>query len=675
MKKLCQVIHQHNQLYYMFDQPAIADAAYDKLMRELILLETQYPEYKTPDSPTQRVGAKPTGAFQSIQHQVPLLSLDNAFSESDIWLFHQRVCQKLNLNQADIVYYAEPKLDGLAVNISYQQGQLVQAATRGDGYTGEDVTRNIRVIQQVPQQLAQPYPDFVEIRGEVCMSKTVFDALNAQAEKQQEKLFANPRNAAAGSLRQLDPSITAQRQLSFFAYGIGLIDHFPLPHQQDEMIHVLESWGFQTCFASEKLVNIPQCLVYYQKMLSQRESLSYDIDGVVYKLNDLQAQQQLGYTARAPRWAIAHKFPAEETITQLLSVTVQIGRTGILTPVAQFTPVLINGVMISRATLHNWSEIQRKDIREGDFVRIRRAGDVIPDIVSVDLSRRTSHVLPIALPVICPVCQTPVVQVSGQVGLYCPNRLSCLAQLEESIKHFASRKAMNIDGLGHQWIKQFVQTGLIQTVADLYNITPERLLVYKKMGEKSANKLCQAIVQSKKTSLHRFLFALGIPHVGEITAKTLALHFKTLDHLLNITPEALIAIPDIGSVVAQSIITFLNTPAYQQIIQQLLATGIDLTETEASTASLPLALKSIVLTGTLHSMTREMAKEKLEKLGAKISQQVSASTFCLIVGDSPGTKYTKAKLFNIPVFNETEFKQLLDQPEDFLIHHRLLAQF
>ncbi|MDX2165279.1 MAG: NAD-dependent DNA ligase LigA, partial [Gammaproteobacteria bacterium] len=569
IQKLRDEINEHNYLYYVLDAPKVPDAEYDRLFHELRDLEQEHPELIAPDSPTQRVGIKPAGHFAEIKHYIPMLSLDNAFDDSDIINFNKRIQDKLEIAQ-DIKFCCEPKLDGLAVNLCYENGYLKWAATRGDGFLGEDITQNIRAIKSVPLKLrGENFPKLIEIRGEVFLCKKEFDKINSEADKTGGKTFANPRNAAAGSLRQLDPQVTASRNLSIYFYGIGQIEKFPIPNSHHEVLEQLKKWGFPVNPEIKLVNNYHGCLDYYNTILNKRNKLAYEIDGVVYKVDDLLQQRELGFVSRAPRWAIAHKFPAHEEMTELLDVDFQVGRTGVLTPVARLKPVNVSGVMVSNATLHNMDEITRKDIQIGDWVIIRRAGDVIPEIVSVILDKR-KNTHKIKMPHKCPVCDAPVERIEGQAAYRCSGGLTCRAQLIEGIKHFASRRAMDINGLGDKLVEQFVAEGLIKSVADLYDLEVSQLVNLERLAEKSAENLISALEKSKSTTLGRFIFALGIRDVGETTANLLAKNIGDIHKLFTVSEEDLQSITDIGPVVAKHISDFFSQSKHQKLIERLI---------------------------------------------------------------------------------------------------------
>lgn len=653
-------INSHNYRYYVLDDPEITDAEFDRLLRELESLEKEHPELVTPDSPTQRVGAEPLKEFAEVQHEVPMLSLANAFSDSEVDDFDRRGRERLAVS--DLEYSVEPKLDGLAISLLYKDGVLVRAATRGDGTNGEDVTLNVRTIDTIPLRLlGGDYPPELEVRGEVIITKAGFDALNQQQRKNNAKLFANPRNAAAGSLRQLDPRITATRPLSFYCYGVGKVDSDSLPQRHSDIMRQLKSWGFPVNPQSRVVNGVKGCLAYYREMQDKRDSLPYDIDGIVYKIDSLEHQQKLGFVARAPRWALAHKFPAQEEMTILLDIDVQVGRTGALTPVARLEPVHVGGVIVSNATLHNQDEIERLDARIGDTVIVRRAGDVIPQVVGVVISRRQGRPRRYKLPDDCPVCNSPTVRLPGEAVTYCTGGLYCAAQRKQAIKHFVSRRAMDIDGLGDKLADQLVDEKLVNDLADLYQLTVEQLAGLERMAEKSASNLVKAIGKSRTTTLARFLYALGIHDVGETTAQTLANNFGTLDAIEQADEATLMAVPDVGPVVAKSITEFFKQAHNQDVISKLTEV-IAWPEVEIkSAAELPLQGKTFVITGTLSNMTRDEAKAELQALGGKVSGSVSKKTDYIVVGEDPGSKADKAGKLGVEILNETALQKLLKQ--------------
>lgn len=659
--QLRQDIEFHNLRYHQLDDPLIADAEYDRRMQELLALESEHPELRTPDSPTQRVGAPPAQAFAEVRHAVPMLSLDNAFSDEDVLDFGRRVSQRLGHD--DCAWVVEPKLDGLAVSLTYEQGLLVRAATRGDGQTGEDITANVRTLRAIPLRLSGTgWPDCFEVRGEVFMPKQGFQALNARALESGEKTFANPRNAAAGSLRQLDPKVTATRPLSFFSYGYGLYPDDRLPATHSALLAGFRNWGIPINPELHVVENIAACIAYYRDLLARRPGLPYEIDGVVYKIDALEEREILGFVARAPRWAIAHKFPAEEATTRVIAIDVQVGRTGALTPVARLEPVFVGGVTVTNATLHNADEVHRKDIRIGDTVIVRRAGDVIPEVVKSLPGLRPPDAPRFVLPDRCPACQAEVEILEGEAIARCSGGLYCPAQHREAVKHFASRKAMNIDGLGDKLVDQLLEKELIATVADLYSLRAEQLAGLERLGEKSARNLIEALEGSRHTTLPRFLYALGIREVGEVTARTLAEHFRDLERLMAADEATLLAVPDVGPAVARHIHTFFRQPHNREVIQHLMDAGIHwdpLPERPAATV-LPLAGKTFVITGTLDSLSREEAKSRVLALGGKAAGSVSKKTDYVVAGAEPGAKLTKALQLGVQVLDEAEFLLLCE---------------
>ncbi len=659
IEELRKQIDHHNYLYYALDAPEIPDAEYDRLLRELQDLEQQYPELVTPDSPTQRVGAAPLKTFSEVRHELPMLSLNNAFSDEEVYDFDRRVRERLGVENVE--YHAEPKLDGLAISLLYERGRLVRGATRGDGSRGEDVTQNVRTIGAIPLKLhGSGFPALLEVRGEVFMTKEGFQQLNSLQESQGLKPFANPRNAAAGSLRQLDPRITAQRPLTIYCYGTGIVKDGKLPDRHSMIMQKLRNWGLRISPKAKLVKGAEGCLEYYRQMATERNQLPYEIDGVVYKVDKIAWQEQLGQISRAPRWALAHKFPAQEEITRLLDVEWQVGRTGALTPVARLEPVSVGGVTVSNATLHNQDEIERKDIRIGDTVIIRRAGDVIPEVVSVVESRRPTDARRPQLPTHCPVCGSDVVRLPGEKVARCSGGLYCPAQRREAIKHFASRRAMDIEGLGDKLVEQLDEKGLIRDVADLYYLRQEQLETLERMGKKSAQNLLAALEKSKKTTLARFIFALGIRQVGEATARELASYFGSLERIMTASREQLQQVPDIGAVVAESIYIFFREKHNREVVDKLIAAGIHWpTTTNRNSGPLPLAGKTFVLTGTLESMSRNEAKEKLQALGAKVTGSVSKKTGYVVAGAEPGSKYERALQLGVPILDEPSFLELI----------------
>lgn len=650
-------LEEHNYQYYVMDAPSIPDAEYDRLMRELISLEKQHPSLISADSPSQKVGGTPLSKFDPVVHEVPMLSLDNGFEASDLIAFEKRLQDRL-LSFSDIQFSCEPKLDGLAASILYENGILTRGATRGDGQVGEDITKNVKTIANVPIKLrGKNIPNKVEVRGEVFMPKAGFEKLNEKQKKAGNKLFVNPRNAAAGSLRQLDSRITAKRPLLFYAYSMGVIEgdgltELPL---HTERLATLEKWGIPLCKESTVATGAKACIAYFTKMGEMRDSLPYDIDGVVFKVNDINLQQRLGFVAKAPRWAIAQKFPAQEEITTLIDVEFQVGRTGAITPVARLEPVFVGGVTVSNATLHNQGEIARLGVKIGDKVVIRRAGDVIPQVVSVVLEKRTDNVRDIVFPTHCPVCHSHIERTDTEAVARCTGGLVCAAQRKEAIKHFASRKALDIDGLGDKIVEQLVDAKIIENPADLFRLNMPKLLSVERMGDKSAVNLLNAIEKSKETTLPKFLYSLGIREVGESTARNLALHYLTLDRIIQADIESLIEVQDVGAIVAQHVFHFMREPLNLDIINDLIALGIHWPEIQqASLDEQPFAGKTVVLTGTLSQMGRSEAKAKLQELGAKVSGSVSAKTDLVIAGEKAGSKLSKAESLNIAVWNEAQ---------------------
>ncbi|HEY6527150.1 MAG TPA: NAD-dependent DNA ligase LigA [Cellvibrionaceae bacterium] len=657
--ELTQLITQANHAYYVLDNPSIPDAEYDRAFHELKILEDKLPQLRTVFSPTQRVGATPLKSFGAIKHFIPMLSLDNAFSQDDLWAFDKRIKDRLK-STADLAYCCEPKYDGIAVSLLYEEGILVRGATRGDGAVGEDITQNVRTIRNIPLRLnGEVVPARVEVRGEIYMTKTGFAALNDQARKNGEKLFVNPRNAAAGSLRQLDSRITENRPLFMCAYAVGLVEGGETPDEHFALLKQLKSWGFSVSDEVAVVDNIAQCLDYYQRIMEKRSQLPFDIDGVVFKVNSGQLQQQLGFVSRAPRWAIAHKFPAQEEITRLLEVDFQVGRTGTITPVARLEPVFVGGVTVSNATLHNKDEIQRLGVCIGDSVIIRRAGDVIPQIVSVVEERRPANAKAIEFPQNCPACGSVLSEDKNDVAIRCKAGALCPAQNKEAIKHYASRQAMDIEGLGEKLVEQLVDAGLVNTCADIYALSREQLAGLERMGEKSADNLIAAIQASKNTTLARFLYALGIREVGQATAVNLANYFKTVQALQKATAEDLQKVPDVGPVVAGFIAEFFAEGKNNQLVATLLEAGLNWPEIPANSQSTPLSGQTWVLTGTLNQLTREQAKEQLQALGAKVAGSVSAKTHCVVAGEAAGSKLVKAQELNIRILDENELLDVL----------------
>lgn len=655
--KLRQDLRRYEYEYHVLDNPTIPDAEYDRLFHQLKALEAAHPERITADSPTQRVGAKPLSGFAQIRHEIPMLSLDNAFSNEEFYAFVKRIEDRLIRLPEPLTFCCEPKLDGLAVSILYVNGVLTQAATRGDGATGEDITANIRTIRNIPLQLLMDNPPArLEVRGEVFMPHEGFERLNQQALEKGEKTFANPRNAAAGSLRQLDPKITSKRPLVLNAYGIGIAEGVDLPNTHYDRLQWLKSIGIPVNPEIRLCNGTDEVLDFYRDIQNKRSSLGYDIDGTVLKINDIALQEKLGFISKAPRWAIAYKFPAQEELTRLNDVEFQVGRTGAITPVAKLEPVFVAGVTVSNATLHNGDEIERLDIAIGDTVVIRRAGDVIPQIIGVLHDRRPADARPIVFPETCPVCDSAIVRIEGEAVARCTGGLFCAAQRKEALKHFVSRKAMDIDGVGGKLIEQLVDRELIHTPADLFKLDLTTLTRLERMGVKSAENALASLEKAKNTTLARFIFALGIREVGEATALNLANHFKTLEALQNADLEALQQVPDVGEVVANRILAFWHEPHNVSVVNDLIAQGVhwETVETKEVTEN-RFKGKTVVLTGTLTQMGRNEAKALLQDMGAKVSGSVSAKTDFVIAGDAAGSKLTKAQELGITVLTEEEF--------------------
>jgi DNA ligase (NAD+) len=660
MQELEQLLNRYNKEYYENDEPSVPDAEYDKLFRELQTLEKQNPDLKSKTSPTAKVGGKPLAKFNTVKHEVPMLSLDNAFSAEEFAAFSKRIGQKLD-EGTQVTFCCEPKLDGAAVSLLYESGVLVRGATRGDGESGEDITENVKTIRNIPLKLKGDVPDRLEVRGEVVMPIGAFDRFNEKARQQGEKVFANPRNAAAGSLRQLDSRITAKRPLHFYAYSLGLVsEHTVLPDSHYERLQQLAEWGLPVNSEIERVDSVEGCDSYYEKILERRDSLNYDIDGVVFKVDTIALQEELGFVARAPRWAIARKFPAQEQLTTITGVDFQVGRTGAITPVARLKPVSVGGVTVSNATLHNADEIERLGVRIGDTVSIRRAGDVIPQVVSVLKEKRPDNTQEIAFPTRCPVCDSDVERIEGEAVARCSGGLYCAAQRKEAIKHFASRKAMDIDGLGDKLVDVLVEKDWVKSPADLYRLSKAELATLPRMAAKSAENLKNAITATRETTLARFLYALGIREVGEATAKALARHFKTFDAVQSASSEQLQEVPDVGTVVAEHIVRFFRESHNENVVKEL-REFVHWPEGEEAgdIQSDRLAGNTYVITGTLSTMTRDEAKQALEALGAKVSGSVSKKTTALIAGESAGSKLTKAQSLGLSILSEDELKELL----------------
>jgi DNA ligase (NAD+) len=661
IKSLREQLNHHSYQYYVLDDPDIPDAEYDRLYRELQSLEQQYPEFISADSPTQRVGDQPLSHFDEVKHELPMLSLDNVFDEAELAVFYKRISERLETD-ADIEFAAEPKLDGLAVSLLYENGVLVRGGTRGDGSTGEDVTQNIRTIHSVPLRLiGRDYPGLLEVRGEVFIPRAGFEELNRRARENDEKIFVNPRNAAAGSLRQLDPRVTARRPLAMYCYAVGKVQGMDDIKTQSDILEQLQHWGLPLCKEREVVAGLDACLDYFHRIGERRQQLPYEIDGIVYKVNRLDWQRELGFVARAPRWAIAHKFPAQEEVTRINAVEFQVGRTGALTPVARLEPVFVGGVTVSNATLHNMDEVARKDVRIGDQVIIRRAGDVIPEVVKVVPGSRKKGARKIKLPDHCPVCGSDVLQEEGEAVARCSGGLFCQAQRKQSIKHFASRKAMDIDGLGDKLVDQLVDAKLIDHVDDLYRLTVEQVAELERMGQKSAENLIAALEKSKSTSLARFIYALGAREVGEATAQNLAQHFGALEPLMAADEEALQQVQDVGPVVAAHIYSFFRQSHNRKIIDKLRERGVHWEDQEPMAAGDDsLAGQTFVITGSLDSMTRDEAKQALQAKGAKVTGSVSKKTSYVVVGDSPGSKAAKAEELGVAILDEQGLLELLN---------------
>jgi len=666
VEQLRNAIDEANYRYYVLDAPTLPDAEYDRLLRELQDLEAVHPELLSPDSPTQRVGAGPLRSFAEVPHAIPMLSLGNAFSAAEVEAFDRRVREGLDQTESIVEYAVEPKFDGLAVALHYERGRFVQGATRGDGLSGEDVSANLRTIRAIPMQLACRHaPEWLEVRGEVLMLRRDFEHLNQLARDKGEKTFVNPRNAAAGSLRQLDPRITAQRRLSFFAYGVGRIDGIELPETHAAVMDWLSELRFPVSGERAVVRGVAGLMGYFQALGERRDALPFDIDGAVYKVNRLADQAVLGYVSRAPRFAVAHKYPAQEEITLVEGIDVQVGRTGALTPVARLKPVFVGGVTVTNATLHNEDEVRRKDVRIGDSVIVRRAGDVIPEVAGVLLERRPMRDLltplfePFAMPAVCPECGAPVARIEGEAAARCSNGLSCPAQRKQALIHYASRRAMDIDGLGEKLVEQLLEQALVQTPADLYQLDRARVASLERMADKSAENLLAAIEASRERDLARFIFALGIRNVGEQTAKDLARHFGSLDALMAADGEALQQVADVGPVVAASLRAFFTEPHNQQVIEQLRQAHAWRDGEARPLRTGRLSGKTFVLTGTLPTMTRDQARALIEAEAGKVAAGVSRKTDYLVAGEEAGGKLAKARELGIAVLDESSLLALL----------------
>ena len=650
--------------YFEIDSPLVPDADYDAAMVQLRALEADYPDLQLPDSPTQRVGGAPLSAFETIAHRMPMLSLDNAFSEADLIEFHRRVIERLSVSE--ITYCCEPKLDGVAVSIVYEGGRLIQAATRGDGVSGEDITANVKTIRNVPLALSgDDIPPYLEVRGEIIIPRSGFEQMNARARSSGQKVFVNPRNAAAGSLRQLDSGVTAKRPLAFTAYAVGVVEG-SLPASHDGTLRCLAQWGIPISEHMQTVTGIQACEVYYEELAAQRDGLPFDIDGIVFKVNSFEQQDRLGFISRAPRWAIARKFPAQEVSTQLLGVDFQVGRTGAITPVARLEPVFVAGVTVSNATLHNIDEIERLGVVIGDVVVVRRAGDVIPQIVSV-VRDDTEHAVRVGAPIVfpsqCPACGAAVERETGEAAIRCVGGVGCQAQLKGVVRHFASRKAMNIEGLGGKLIDQLVDEGLLQSVADLFRLTKESVGALDRMGDKSTENLLSSIAAARQTTLSKFIYALGIREVGEATARSLSEHFMSLDAILAAPVEALEDVDDVGPVVAQHIRAFAFDERNRAILNELHAAGISWPDVKLDAGDGPLAGTIWVVTGKLVAMSREEAESRLRALGAKTASSVSTKTTSVVAGPGAGSKRKRAESLAIPIIDETALIDVLEAQE------------
>ena len=672
VRTLREELALHNEAYYVNDAPQISDAQYDVLFNELLSIEENHPELITPDSPTQRVGGAPLDGFHKVQHAMPMLSLANAFSKEDIDAFDERMRNELRAKNLiteneSIQYAVEVKFDGLAISLRYEHGVLVQAATRGDGQEGEDVTANVRTIRSIPLRLNTAHPPAVlEVRGEVLMKRADFETLNINQLDKGEKPFANPRNAAAGGLRQLDSKITAARRLSFYSYGVGVVDNAGALQaftqtSFHEVVVQLAQLGLPVYSVDNVVLGAAGLLDFYQRILQTRDGLAFDIDGVVYKINNTAQQNALGFVSRSPRWAIAHKFPAQEMTTTVLDIDVQVGRTGAITPVARLAPVEVGGVVVSNATLHNIDELTRKDVRVGDTVVVRRAGDVIPEVVMVILEKRPEHTHTFSMPTMCPECDSPVVREEGESAARCTGGMVCPAQVKQSLWHFAQRRAMNIDGLGEKLIDQLVDVGLIRTPDDLYRLQFEQISGLERMAEKSAQNLIDGLQKSKSTTLAKFIYALGIRHVGEATAKSLATSFGDLPAVQNATAEELLMVEDIGPVVAESIVRFFQDLRHRTVINGLIECGVNWATVERVLSSGIFSGKTVVLTGTLPTLGRDEAKALLEAAGAKVAGSVSSKTDFVVAGEAAGSKLEKAQALSVRVLDEAEMLALLNE--------------
>ena len=664
-------IRRHDHRYYVLDDPEIPDREYDALMRELAALEAEHPGLVDPDSPTQRVGSTPSAAFAEAVHHVPMLSLANAFDDDEVRAFDRRARERLNAEkggESTPEYAGEAKIDGVAINLLYEHGTFVRGATRGDGVRGEDVTANVRTIRAIPLKLlGAAAPARMEVRGEVFMTRSGFDAMNEEQRRRGERTYANPRNAASGALRQLDPGVTASRPLSTYCYGVGLVsEDAALPTRHTDVLDALAAWGLPVSPLTRVLDGIEACLVYHSDIGRRRDSLDHDIDGVVFKLNDLRSREIVGQVSRAPRWALAYKFPAEEALTRVEAIDVQVGRTGALTPVARLEPVVVGGVTVTNATLHNQDEIDRKDVRVGDTVWVRRAGDVIPEVIRVVPERRPGGAAPFRLPESCPVCGSVAVRVEGEAAVRCTGGLVCPAQRKQAVRHFASRRALDIEGLGEKLVDQLVERAMVSTIADVFRLEASDLAKLDRMAEKSASNLAAGIERARRTTLDRFLYSLGIREVGEATAAALAAHFGSLEALRDADEATLVEVPDVGPVVAANIRRFFDDPRNDAVVRALAGVlsweEIAPVRAEEQSPS-PIAGRTFVLTGTLDAMSRDDARRRLQALGAKVTGSVSRRTDFLVAGASPGSKLDKAHALGVDVLDEEGLAELLEHAE------------
>lgn len=660
--RLREQLETWNYRYYVLDDPSVPDAEYDRSLQRLRALEDEHPELLNPESPTQRVGGSPLAQFRQVQHELPMLSLDNAFDAGDMHAFNRRLLERLGRDPADALEFAcEPKLDGIAVSLLYRDGRLQRGATRGDGTTGEDITHTVRTVASVPLRLrGEGYPRVLEVRGEIYLPRAGFEQINAEARERGEKIFVNPRNAAAGSLRQLDARVTARRPLQMCCYSVGLFEGGELPARHSEVLDHLQAWGLRINSESRVVTGIDACDAYYEELAARRAELAYDIDGIVFKVNDLALQQRLGFVSRAPRWAIARKFPAQEEMTRVLAVEFQVGRTGAITPVARLEPVFVGGVTVSNATLHNSDEIERLGLRVGDTVIVRRAGDVIPQVVAVVPEQRPASAAPVVFPATCPVCGSVVERAPDEAVLRCMGGLVCQAQQKAAIRHFVSRRALDVEGLGDKLVEQLVDRGLVHSVADIFTLPREQWLSLERMGEKSVDRLLAALEKSRETTLQRFIYALGIREVGEATAGNLARHFGSWEALVAADEEALLAVADVGPVVADHLRQFFDSGDSLAVVQALRDAGVHWPDVEpTATKELPLTGQTWVVTGTLEALGRNEAKAHLEALGARVAGSVSAKTHTVVAGPGAGSKLGKATELGIPVIDEAALLALL----------------